>query len=264
MKIAIFGYSGFIGSHIVNVLNNKHDVIKVNARHIKYNSPDEEIFDYFEKVLIKPDFIFNFCANTNPKNKNDIFINENLSSLIEKYINKKRLKTQFFHISTINVLIEERLDNYTISKKNAENNLTDRFTSIIRLPLIINFDNGKKGDLEIFYKYINSKLLPLYPMIYPGNIYRPIEIKNFCNFFLKMIENGNKKQIYNLMGKEQFSIWDIFNKIAIKNKKKTFKINTSILRKVLPNSIKEMIFKSSFFGQFLSIDQSKIETDDII
>ena len=43
-------------------------------------------------------------------------------------------------------------------------------------------------------------------MIYPGNIYRPIEIKNFCDFF-KIIENGNKKQIYNLMGKEQFSIW---------------------------------------------------------
>ena len=119
MNIAIFGYSGFIGSHIVNVLNKKHNVIKVSARYIKYNSSDEEIFHYFEKVLIKPDFIFNFCANTNPKNKNDIFINENLSSLIEKYINKKRLRTQFFHISTINVLIKERLDNYTISKKNA-------------------------------------------------------------------------------------------------------------------------------------------------
>ena len=264
MNIAIFGYSGFIGSHFVNVLNNKHNVIKVNARHIKYNSSNEEIFSNFEKVLIKPDFIFNFCGNTNPKNKNDIFINENLSSLIEKYIYKKRLKTQFFHISTINVLIKERLDNYTISKKNAENNLKDRFTSIIRLPLIINFDDGKKGDLEIFYKYINSKLIPFYPMIYPGNIYRPIEIKNLCNFFLKMIENGNKKQIYNLMGKEQLSIWDLFNKIAIKNNKKTLKINTSILGKVIPNSIKEMIFKSSFFGQFLSIDQSKIETDDII
>jgi len=264
MNIAIFGYSGFIGSHIVNVLNKKHNVIKVSARYIKHDSSDEEIFDYFEKVLIKPDFIFNFCANTNPKNKNDIFINENLSSLIEKYINKKGLKSQFFHISTINVLIKERLDNYTISKKNAENNLTHRSTSIIRLPLITNFEDGKKGDLEIFYKYINIKLIPLYPMIYPGNIYRPIEIKNFCDFFLKIIENGNKKQIYNLMGKEQFSIWDLFNKIAIKNNKKTLKINTSILRKVLPNSIKKMLFKSSFFGQFLSIDQSKIETDNII
>ena len=29
------------------------------------------------------------------------------------------------------------------------------FTSIIRLPLIINFEHGKKGDLDIFYKYLN-------------------------------------------------------------------------------------------------------------
>ena len=264
MNIAIFGYSGFIGSHISKILKDKHNVIKVNARGIKYNSSDKDIFDYFEKVLIKPDFIFNFCANANPKNKNDIFINENLSSLIEKYINKKKLNTQFFHISTINVLIKERLDKYTISKKNAEINLTDKFTSIIRLPLIINFDDGKKGDLGIFYKYINLKALPFYPMIYPGNIYRPIEIRNLCNFLLKIIENRDKKQIYNLMGRKQFNIWELFNKIAIKNNKKALKINTSILRKVLPNSIKEIFFKSSFFGQFLSIDQSKIETDDIV
>ena len=95
MNIAIFGYSGFIGSHITKALNYRHNVIKVNARSIKYNSSDEEIFGYFEKVLIKPDFIFNFCANTNPKSKNDIFINENLSLLIEKYISKKNYKLNF-------------------------------------------------------------------------------------------------------------------------------------------------------------------------
>ena len=66
------------------------------------------------------------------------------------------------------------------------------------------------------------------------------------------------------MGKEQLNIWDLFNKIAVKKNKKTLKINISFLRKVLPNSIKQMMFKSGFFGQFLSIDQSKIETDDII
>ena len=89
MNIAIFGYTGFIGSHVTKVLNDKHNVIKVNARKIRYNSSDEEIFNYFEGVLVKPDFIFNFCANTNPKSKNDMFINENLSLLIERYITKK-------------------------------------------------------------------------------------------------------------------------------------------------------------------------------
>ena len=30
MNIAIFGYSGFIGSHISKILKDKHNVIKVN------------------------------------------------------------------------------------------------------------------------------------------------------------------------------------------------------------------------------------------
>ena len=43
------------------------------------------------------------------------------------------------------------------------------------------------------------------------------------------------------------------------------KINTLILRKILPNLIKNKVFeKSSLFGQFLSIDQSVIEEKQII
>ena len=33
-----------------------------------------------------------------------------------------------------------------------------------------------------------------------------------------------KKQTYNLMGKEQLNIWDLFNKIAVKKNKKTLKM----------------------------------------
>ena len=92
MNIAVFGFSGFIGSHIVNVLNNEHNIIKVNARNINHNSSDKEIFDYFEEVLIDPDLIFNFCANTNPKNKNDILENFRLrinNSLEEEFHESK-------------------------------------------------------------------------------------------------------------------------------------------------------------------------------
>ena len=67
------------------------------------------------------------------------------------------------------------------------------------------------------------------------------------------------------MGKETKSLWEIFNHISISNKKKTFKINTLILRKILPNSIKNKIFeKSPFFSQFLSVDTSKIQEKEII
>lgn len=265
MNIVIFGYSGFIGSHVANVLKNEHTIIKISARNIKFNSSQKQIFDYFEKIIIKPDLIINFCANTKPKSKNDFFINENLSKIIQKFIELKKLNTHFLHISTINVLINERLDKYTISKKNAERGLENSFTSIVRLPLIVNFDNGKKGDLEIFYNYLNLKFIPIYPMIYPGNIYRPIEISNLCKFFLEIVNNKKKNKIYNLMGKKEHCIWDLFDRVAKIYNKKTFKIKTSALKKVLPNSLKEKFFKkSSFFGQLLSVDQSNIDLENII
>jgi len=265
MNIAIFGFSSFVGSHIVNTLSREHNVIKVNARNISYNSSDQEIFDYFEKAMNCPDLVINFCANSNPKSKNDFFINENLSKTIQKYVSFKKINTHLFHVSTINVLINKRLEKYTISKKNAEKNLENSHTSIIRLPMIVNYHEGKKGDLEIFYKYVNFKFTPFYPMIYPGNIYRPIEINNLCSFFLEVIKSNDKKQIYNLMGKKEMSLWDIFYKIANHHNKKTFQIDTSFLRKVLPEKVQEKIFEnSSFFGQFLSVNQSDINTKNII
>ena len=265
MNVAIFGYSGFIGSHISKELGKINNIFKIGVRNITYNTSEKEIFDYFESKLTNINVIINCCANTKPKNRNDIFINENLSKIIQNYILQKKLNIRLYHLSSINVLIKERKDKYTLTKINSEKNLNAKCTSIVRLPLIINYNLGKKGDIEIFYKYLNLKLLPFFPMIYPGNIFRPIEIEKLCKFFNEIINFKEVSKIYNLMGKEKKSMWDIFNHIALSNKKKTFKINTLILRKILPNLIKNKVFeKSSLFGQFLSIDQSVIEEKQII
>ena len=101
-------------------------------------------------------------------------------------------------------------------------------------------------------------------MIYPGNVYRPIEIEKFCSFFLKLINNQEKTQIYNLMGKEKKTLWDLFQFIAKIYDRNTLKINTLILNNILPDIVKKKIFKkNSFLGQFLSIDQSIIIEKDI-
>ena len=133
------------------------------------------------------------------------------------------------------------------------------------MPFIFNYNFGKKGDIEIFYKYLNIKFLPFFPMIYPGNIFRPIEIERLCKFFSDLVNTNQVSKIYNLMGKETKSLWEIFYHISHSHKKKAFKINTLILRKILPNSIKNIIFeKSSLFSQFLSVDTSKIQEKEII
>ncbi len=262
MNIAIFGYSGFLGSHISEKLKKNNNIIEINARNINHNTALEDIFKYFDKKLINCQVIVNCCANLNPKNHNDIFINEKLSKIIQDYILKKGLKIHLLHLSTINVFINERKDKYTSSKINSEKSLNHKCTSIVRLPLITNYGPGKKGDTEIFYKYLEFKLLPFFPMIYPGNIYRPLEIEKICIFINNLIESNEAPKVYNLMGKEIKSLWDIFSDISLMKKKKIYKINTLFLKKIVPNLIKNKIFEvSSSIGQLFSIDQSKIKEE---
>ena len=66
------------------------------------------------------------------------------------------------------------------------------------------------------------------------------------------------------MKKKKKTLWDLFQFIAKSYKKKTLKINTLILNKILPDIIKKIFFKkNSFFGQLLSVDQSTITEKDI-
>ena len=95
MNIVIFGYSGFIGSHISKELGKINNIFEINVRNITYSSSEKNIYDYFDSKLINIDVIINCSANTKQKNRNDIFINENLSKIIQNYILEKKIKYSF-------------------------------------------------------------------------------------------------------------------------------------------------------------------------
>ena len=43
MNVAIFGYSGFIGSHISKELGKINNIFKIGVRNITYNTSEKEI-----------------------------------------------------------------------------------------------------------------------------------------------------------------------------------------------------------------------------
>ena len=51
MNIAIFGYSGFIGSHLVKLISKDHKLLKINARNISNKLSKEQIFGYLERHI---------------------------------------------------------------------------------------------------------------------------------------------------------------------------------------------------------------------
>ena len=260
MKICITGYSGFLGSNLSNYLSKKFTIKKINLR--KLPELDNHSFYKFLDKIARCDVIINCAASLKPKTANDFFINQDFPHFLQTHIKKKKLKTIFIHISTINVLISSKIDPYTISKKVAEKKLKSKNTTILRLSFLYKSTNDiiqSEGNLKVFFDYLNLGFLPIYPMIYPGHSYQAIEIKKILIFIGNLIlRNKKSKKIYNILGYEKKKLWDFYYQIATLKKKRVLKINFLQIEKLMPNFIKLYIKKNhNFIQQLLSIDNSK-------
>ena len=256
MVITILGASGFIGSNLYSNLKKSYKIKKIDLRSINLLTTKKKLIFFFFNKLKDTDYIINCCASLKPETKDDFFINSELPSVLQKTIYKMKKKPYLIHFSTLNVFIKQRTDTYTSSKIIAEKKLDKNNTTIIRLPLIIN-NNKNSGNLKILYKYLNLKYLPIYPMIYPGHIYKPIHINKLCNFFKKFIKLKKKNFTYNLVGDKKISFWDIFEKIAKKKNKRVLKLNTNFLNLITNKNQKNRFIRNNdFLSQLFSIDQS--------
>ena len=262
MKVLITGYSGFLGSYLCKNLTKNFEIIKVNLREI----PDEksDLFNMFLDKFIGADVIINCAANLKPKTKKDIFINENFPTVLLDYLKKKEKNPFFIHISSINVLVSDRKDYYTTTKKNAEINLQNQNIAIVRLPLVYDKINNiiqATGNFKLIERYLNLRYLPVYPMIFPGHIHYPVEISKIANFIEKIINKGNVgPSVYNIAGSDKKSLWDLIQEMALYKKKKLLKINFQILNKITPIFIKKILIKnSSILQQLIVIDHTEYE-----
>tara|TARA_Y100000590_G_scaffold395394_1_gene475330 strand:- start:2309 stop:3106 length:798 start_codon:yes stop_codon:yes gene_type:complete len=263
MKIFITGYSGSLGNIICEKYSEKNKIFKINLRNINFDNSDElnNLLNKFNEA----DVVINCAASLKPKNKSDFFINENFPKLLAEHLELFNKKSVFLHISTINVLIKKREDNYTKSKRIAEKKLQDTKSTIIRLPLMYQQTNGlieKFGNLTVLFKYLNYKL-PIHPMIYPGHSFEPLDVDKMLEFLEKLMFIKNDKiKFFNLSGGTKIHLWDLYENIANQKKKKILKINIS---KLIPTFlINILIKKNNFLQQFVEIDNTQYNEEKTV
>jgi len=247
MKIALTGGNGFLGSKLYYKLSQKNfEVYKFDVR----NSHKLNLF--LKSIeLDNFNFVINTAANLYPQSNWDYNINQNLSREIQNKILKK--KTKLIHMSTLNVINKQLNDQYTKSKRLAESKLikNDR-TIIIRPSLIIdkNFNISK----NTFESYTNIPLF-FYPMIFPGSVYNPIFDSKLVDFIIAQLnKKDNSFKIYNIIGKNNYELWEIFNKFCANKNKKAIKVNLNFMAKINNKKLTNFFSKHSFTQNLLQLN----------
>ena len=163
--IAVSGQSGFIGKEFVKYLRSKkisYKCVNFYKHDISLNKicPDEEI-----KKINKCKYFIHFASSLNPKTDQDFLFNEKIPNYIHKKINKKVF---FIYISSINVLIKDRVDKYSKSKLKAEVLFeSNKNLTIIRLPLVFKFEKKKNNQYWASKKnFYGNRLFSLFCTMY--------------------------------------------------------------------------------------------------
>ena len=248
MKIAITGYTGFLGKILYKILKAKN--YKTKCYSLRGNKQIELFLKDISKE--KYDIIINCVASLNPITKNDFFINKRLPYEIQLRIIK--FNTKLIHISSTNVLNKKLQDPYTISKIKAEELLIKKNLVILRPSLII--DSTYNVSSSIFNK-INKIPIKFYPMIYPGNLYAPININQLSECIINLISKKTKSyEEINIEGTQKLYLFEIFEKFCLLRNKKAIKIPINILNYILITDLKKYFQRKSILQNFLVIDRT--------
>ena len=253
-EIILIGETGLLSRALKDALliqDIPFIVIKITRKDNISNK--KELYKILKKYLKnKTSFILINClASLKPKNKSDIYINENLPKDLLLY--PAEGESFLIQLSTNNVLVNQIKDDYTIQKKKAEENIyaiKNSKYNLIRLPFLLPKNIFDKNYLPRQYKLLMSFIdLPFISFVPPSrNIYRPINVQDIIDVILSKISTNENNKTININGPREMNLLEIVKLLLSKNKKR----NKNILL-AIPFPWKILDFILSKFPYLLNI-----------
>ena len=230
MKIVVLGGSGFLGSHLCDLLSSKgHDVNIFDIKKSKYKQNRQKM--YVGSILDRRklslaikgcDFVYHFAAlanmnfaRTNPFISAEINILGTINALLVSKMHKVK---RFIHASSIYANTEEG-GFYSSSKKAAES-YVERFDQTFGLKYtILRFGSlyGSRSDASNGLNIIINSGLKKQKLIYEGSINaarKYIHVEDAVNICAKVVNKKYKNKYLTITGKRLVKIKNLMKMLS--------------------------------------------------
>jgi nucleoside-diphosphate-sugar epimerase len=235
MRVGITGSSGFLGEALLGALNDaSFGVVPIELPRTEVVLDGTFLEQQFSDLDVEA--VFNLAAVRHPTNKYEYAVNAQLPILLQKALKRVRPSARFIHMSSINVVLQERSDPYSNSKRQAEFSLYDSTTIIIRPSIIWSWQENAGGDVGRLHHYL-SRSLPFHPVPFPGQHYRPVAIDNFVSRLTELLGEKKPPTIINVFGDRPTTIWELAKHASKNTGSRLLPIPTGFLERLLPKAI---------------------------
>ena len=239
MVVGVTGTSGFLGKALSKALE-KSSIEFVPIQFPKTN----EVFDkvFLENLVsnLKVEAVFHLAAVRNPRNRYEFDVNARLPVLFANALKRNHPNIRFIHLSSLNTVLSQRNDSYSVSKRQAEKSLEDTGAIIIRPGIIWSWQANAEGDAGRLRNFL-ERSLPFHPIPFPGQLYKPLLVEKLAPRIVQLIAEQNPPSIIEALGDRSATIWELAKCTAKNTKARLLPVPTSFLEKLLPSALLRLL-----------------------
>jgi len=239
MRVGVTGSRGFVGKALLGSLRSSSmDAVPILLPRSSDVFDQKILEDLLENLSV--DAIVHMAAVRNPTNEYEIAVNSKLPALLAAVLAQRSPSARFVHISSFNTLLSGRNEPYTISKRRAEDRLKDSAAIIVRPGLLWSWQADAGGDASRIRNYLNRSL-PVHPIPYPGQLYRPVILEKFADRLVKLLTENDAPSIIDVLGDKSVTVWDLAKLMSDGRNVRLLPVPTAFMETLLPPAILRLI-----------------------